>query len=84
MLQLSALAIALHGIGYGTLLTALQGLLAVSLFEPAAQSLGGHAALKVRHKTRRYKSLAVALTPFEAIGASEADDEELLLSIGAL
>lgn len=92
MFALNPLAAALQGIGYGSLLTALQGLWAVTTI-PALlpiEAAGGHAVLQPRRRVRR-----TWLTPYQAItepppAAAPVDDEEardeleLLRCIGAL
>lgn len=92
MFTLTPLAAALHGIGYGSLLTALQGLWAVtSIPEPIAiESLGSMAAaLPVARSPRRrtHRGTRWVVPTFEPLpepGAADAervareDDEEAI------
>lgn len=85
MFALTPLAIALQGIGYGTLLTSLQGLVAVTIEpEPFDDTAGSLAAIQPRHRTRRWRRLFDVPNPAELLAALEAEDEELLLEAGAL
>lgn len=85
MFALTPLAVALQGIGYGTLLTALQGLVAVTLApEPFDDKAGSLAAIAPRHRVRRWRRLFDAPNPADLLAALEAEDEELLLEAGAL
>lgn len=79
MLQLSALAIALHGIGYGTMLTALQGLLAVTSFEPP--DTGVHGYVKTRRRIRRLVGTSW-IDVEELRREAERDDEDVLALLG--
>lgn len=84
MFRLTPLAVALQGIGYGTLLTSLQGLVAVTDFSAPPENLGSEAAgLKVKHRVRRWKTLA-SVPAWAELFTDEEEDEELLLEIGAL
>ena len=84
MFTLTPLAIALQGIGYGTLLTSLQGLLAVTATpEPFDDTGGAQAAVRPRRRVRRWASLAAVPAPWELMQAADRDDEELL-ALGAL
>lgn len=88
MLQLTALAIALQGIGYGAALTALQGLTAATLFAlPEPAPAAAQAAVRPRRRVRR--AIAVGLLrPSVDVATDEEsrqrEDEALLLTIGAL
>lgn len=85
MFALTPLAIALQGIGYGTLLMSLQGLVAVTIApEPFDDAAGSLAAIQPRHRVRRWRSLFDVPSPAELLAALEAEDEELLLEAGAL
>jgi hypothetical protein len=76
-LQLTPLAIALQGIGYGTFLTAVQGLALFDIGPPssAPEAQGSHG--RPRRRTRRI--IPVRL-PSEAVLPNE-DEEELALQL---
>jgi len=84
MFALTPLAVALQGLGYGSFLSALQGLAEVTVapadIEPTPP--GALAPVKVRHRTRRWSSFAAIPTPWEALFDAEREDEELLFEIG--
>jgi hypothetical protein len=85
MFALTPLAIALQGIGYGTLLASLQGLVAVTIEpEPVDDTAGSLAAVQPRHRPRRWRRLFDVPNPADLLAALEAEDEELLLEAGAL
>ena len=85
MFTLTPLAVALQGIGFATLLTALQGLLAVTI-APGTEDppRGSLAPIKPRHRTRRWSSLAAVPLPLDLLAESERQDEELLFELGVL
>ena len=87
MFALTALIVALQGVGYGPLLTALQGLQALDAVppidpatEPAATGL---ATLRPRHRVRRWTPFS-ALPPVQAIKIGDEEDEALLMALGVL
>ena len=85
MFALTPLAVALQGIGYGTLLTSLQGLVAGTLApEPFDDTAGSLAAIAPRHRVRRWRRLFDVPNPADLLAVLEAEDEELLLEAGAL
>ena len=79
MFALTPLAVALHGIGYGSLLTALQGLWAVTTMQ--GESLGVHAKFEVRRSTRRARYLPYIPPEVEEARACAEEDEALLLEL---
>lgn len=83
MFALTPLAVALQGIGYGTLLTSLQGLVAVTV-APADDTQGAMAAIAPRHPVRRWRRLVGVPSPLEQILAQELADEDVLLELGVL
>lgn len=84
MFTLTPLAVALQGIGYGSLLTSLQGLLAVTIAPEPIENLGSQAAaLKPKRRVRRWQTLA-SVPAWADLFAEEHEDEELLMEIGAL
>ena len=83
MFALTPLAVALQSIGYGKLLSSLQGLLAVTVAPELLEQLGSLAAIKPRRRVRR----AGRLLPLVAPGAQpvdESEDEDVLALVGAL
>lgn len=85
MFALTPLAVALQGIGYGTLLTSLQGLVAVTAApEPFDDTAGSLAAIAPRHRVRRWRRLFDVPNPADLLASLEAEDEELLLEADAL
>lgn len=80
MFQLRVLAIALQGIGYGTMLTALQGLVAVTIFDMPP---GGGARIPVKRRVRRWMS-GSWLAVDEDMRQAEAADEDELFVLGLL
>ena len=85
MFTLTPLAVALQGIGYGTLLTAMQGLLAVTVAPPLVidEPQGSMGRIAPRRRVRR-TGIATALLPHDAFAAPAQDEEELLLALGVL
>lgn len=86
MLELSALAVALQGVGYASMLVAMQGLWAATVLPPplAVSVPAPQVAVPTRRRVRRYLPYIQAPTPLQAIQpAAEQDDDELLL-LGAL
>ena len=84
-MTLSALAIALQGIGFDTLLTSLQGLVAVTIApEPFADAAGSLAVIQPRTRVRRWRRLFDVPTPHDLLAMLEIEDEEILLEAGAL
>lgn len=85
MFALTPLAIALQGIGFGTLLTSLQGLVVVTIApEPFDDTAGSLAAIQPRTRVRRWRRLFDVPNPHELLAALEAEDEEILIEAGAL
>lgn len=85
MFNLTPLAVALQGIGYGTLLTSLQGLVAVTVAPPyvADEPQGSMGRIPAKRRVRR-SGIATALLPHEVQWAGQKDEEELLLALGVL
>lgn len=88
---LSPLAIALQGLGFGTWLTAVQGLFPVETGVPAEplQPSAVQAAAPVRRRVRRFAGTLGLNTPLKALkkpaqDLSDTDDEEVLLLLGVL
>lgn len=84
MFALTPLAVALQGIGYGTLLTSLQGLVAVTVAPTVDDTAGSMAAIAPRHRVRRWRRLFDVPNPADLLTALEAEDEELLIEAGVL
>jgi hypothetical protein len=94
-MQLNPLAAALQGIGYGSYLTAVQGLAAADLVLQAARDAQHpQPAFKPRKRVRRLRGPHwVTLAPLHAPAAAqdwqaaedaESEDEEALMLAGAL
>jgi hypothetical protein len=76
-MQLSALAAALHGIGFGTLLMALQGLWEATVVpDPLPMQQGGGAGVPAAARRRVGRRRVVKL-----LDEMEQDDEEAMLAL---
>lgn len=84
MFRLTPLAIALQGIGFATLLTALQGLVAVTDASDQVESQGILGAIKPKRRVRRWTTLASVPAAWEEQLKAQLEDEDLLLEVGAL
>jgi hypothetical protein len=91
MFALTPLAVALQGIGYGSFLSALQGLADVTV-APAAEDEAGpggvHAPIKARRRVRRAVYLPADWEeppdPAALAALANREDEELLFELGVL
>ena len=88
MFALTPLTVALQGIGYATLLTALQGLVAVTIApEPVLiDATGSQAAFNVKRHVRRFRGVTALLPPAtpSAPLVDEQDEEEALSLLGLI
>ena len=77
-LQLTPLAVALQGIGYGSFLTAVQGLAVIEdTVQPPIITLlpqGGHGKIKPKRRARR-------LLPLPQVDLADTEEDELALQL---